>query len=273
MDPLKVGMMRLIHLQALSMRSIISAVDRPTYFVHEFCDQNRAGCQEAQLGWRFKGHYLMDLWLRLAPLQKNRMSRFHLINWKQGLSHGIEDDFTYGRRQVFCVRFLPEQFLQYKDSIASWVALSSHCGQMPDMTRAPSQNSYLNARTWIEQEISKLPVSAGSIMLVAALRQMHATSGRQRIAPLAKEIGISERQLQRIFNRELGVKPDDLRRRYRFQSMLEHLLANATDQSLTELAYQYGFCDQAHLIREFRCFMKMTPTQFIKSQSAELPGC
>ena len=83
---------------------------------------------------------------------------------------------------------------------------------------------------------------------------------------LANEAGVSSRQLERRFLREVGVGPKLLGRIIRFQQVfraVEHCNA-----AWAEIAIECGYYDQAHLIRDFNQFAQQTPAVLFSSQSA-----
>lgn len=73
-------------------------------------------------------------------------------------------------------------------------------------------------------------------------------------------IGLSPRQLRRIFNFYIGTTPKAFSNVVRFQHILN---AKPSNQSLKEnkLYYDLGFYDQAHFIKSFKSFYGVTPTQ------------
>jgi AraC-like DNA-binding protein len=86
--------------------------------------------------------------------------------------------------------------------------------------------------------------------------------GRVRVAEIAEEASISERQLERRFRAEVGYGPRTLHRVLRFQRMLG-ALATVREHSgdLSRLAAWSGFADQAHLTRETHELSGLTPLQ------------
>lgn len=85
--------------------------------------------------------------------------------------------------------------------------------------------------------------------------------GMVRPARLAQGLGISERHLERICRRDLGVSPKGLTRLSRFLHACSALRSRTTG-GLAELALKCGYYDQAHFNADFREFAGMTPTQF-----------
>ena len=99
----------------------------------------------------------------------------------------------------------------------------------------------------------------------SAIREAVATilekRGDVRVAPLARAAGWSERHFARRFEREVGCLPRQFARTVRFQHLLS-LLGRDSKVDWAGLAWDSGFADQAHLIREFRRFTGATPGSF-----------
>jgi AraC-like DNA-binding protein len=73
---------------------------------------------------------------------------------------------------------------------------------------------------------------------------------------------LSIRQLQRQFDETTGVSPKTLARTIRFEAIRERLMFDP-NANLTELAYEFGYTDQAHFIKDFRAFTDKTPSEFV----------
>lgn len=100
--------------------------------------------------------------------------------------------------------------------------------------------------------------------LDAAFFELHATQGAARIAPLAAELGLSVRQLERRFKDIAGVSPKGMARLIRFSAAHERIELDAS-ANLAALACELGYTDQAHFIREFRGFSGITPGQYART--------
>ncbi len=78
------------------------------------------------------------------------------------------------------------------------------------------------------------------------------------VRAIARQVGLSERQLQRRFNSAVGLGPKTYQRIARFQRFLE---TERSGTNLAERAHRAGYADQAHLTREARQFAGTTPAQ------------
>ncbi|MEV7646983.1 helix-turn-helix transcriptional regulator [Arthrobacter sp. NPDC089319] len=81
------------------------------------------------------------------------------------------------------------------------------------------------------------------------------------VPQLAGALHLSERTLQRLAARYVGMSPVLMLRRRRLQDAAERVRAEPAT-NLGELAAELGFSDQAHLTREFRQVLGFTPRQY-----------
>jgi len=80
------------------------------------------------------------------------------------------------------------------------------------------------------------------------------------IAELARQAGVSERNLFRLFRVMTGFSPYHYQLNLRINHASELLLF--TDASLEEIAAKCGFCDANHLCKQFRKVRGTTPQKF-----------
>lgn len=100
-----------------------------------------------------------------------------------------------------------------------------------------------------------------------AIALIHSQAPAARsVQRLSTAVGISRRQLQRIFRKRLGVSPKTYLRFFRFEQTFRFLQRNGW-VPLSAVAFQHGYADAAHLIREFRAFTGMTPRGLVINQS------
>jgi AraC-like DNA-binding protein len=89
------------------------------------------------------------------------------------------------------------------------------------------------------------------------------------VRKLAADIGLSERQLLRRFEWQTGLSIRRLGRILRFQHLVDGLRdmrrRGLARRDRAALAQDYGYADQAHLIRETRALAGVTPTELLQS--------
>ena len=74
---------------------------------------------------------------------------------------------------------------------------------------------------------------------------------------LAAGYGLSERYIEKLFTDLVGITPSAFFSVHRFNKSLGQILSS--DRSLTSIAYDCGYYDQSHFIKEFRKYTGITP--------------
>jgi AraC-like DNA-binding protein len=87
------------------------------------------------------------------------------------------------------------------------------------------------------------------------------------IADVAADLGVSHGHLDREFRRIVGLGPRVLARILRLRRLLESIDVYG-QVAWTRLAAELGWFDQAHLIRDFRRFTGVTPSEYAAAQRA-----
>jgi len=83
------------------------------------------------------------------------------------------------------------------------------------------------------------------------------------IRSLAEEVGWSRKHLIASFREQIGLGPKRVARLLRFRRAVR-ILDGTTAPDWTDLAYRCGYCDQSHMIREFREFAGAAPREFLR---------
>lgn len=86
-----------------------------------------------------------------------------------------------------------------------------------------------------------------------------------KIEDIATRYGITSRYLQKLFLQYTGLTPKLYSKINRFQNSLR--LVTRKDSSLTSIAYDCGYFDQSHFIREFKSFTGLTPSGYASENS------
>ncbi|MFC5410995.1 helix-turn-helix domain-containing protein [Larkinella bovis] len=92
------------------------------------------------------------------------------------------------------------------------------------------------------------------------INQIRQAGGQLSLEMLAAKTGLSNRQLIRRFNPRIGLSPKEFARITAFLNALKKLKKHPS-RSLTEIAYESGYYDQAHFIHSCRDFTGLTPGQ------------
>ncbi|RFS17137.1 helix-turn-helix domain-containing protein [Emticicia sp. C21] len=86
------------------------------------------------------------------------------------------------------------------------------------------------------------------------------------VAELADKVGISQRHLSRKFNHCLGLSTKEFIHINRFIDSLVFLKKYPV-MSLTDIAYESGYYDQAHFIHDYKTFAGLTPSAVLDADN------
>ena len=101
------------------------------------------------------------------------------------------------------------------------------------------------------------------------------TNWRSPVEDMSKHVNRSNRDLRRRFMAAVGMGPKLVQRMVRVQHALHLLRARTGNVSLSDLAFECGFADQAHMTREVAHFTDHTPSglrRLAHSTEARLPS-
>ncbi|SFO52313.1 Helix-turn-helix domain-containing protein [Chitinophaga sp. YR627] len=100
-------------------------------------------------------------------------------------------------------------------------------------------------------------------------RRMYDSGGQVSVDALAEEMHVSNRTLERIFKKNVGIPPKEFLRIVRFQEVLKRLqheaeknaLTRVPGESLLRIAFELGYYDHAHLTNEFKKYAGILPSE------------
>jgi AraC-like DNA-binding protein len=96
----------------------------------------------------------------------------------------------------------------------------------------------------------------------AALEMFGKNQAGPRVREAAKYLGLSQRRFIQVFKAEVGITPKLFSRIQRFQQTRTFIQHNPSI-NWADLAVDFGYFDQSHLIRDFLEFSGLSPTDYI----------
>ncbi|WP_257657836.1 helix-turn-helix domain-containing protein [Parapedobacter lycopersici] len=118
----------------------------------------------------------------------------------------------------------------------------------------------------VQQYLSGLLAKSRQDPQVACcLQRVQLSDGRLTVGKLTGITGMSQRQLSRKFQQAVGLSPNAYLRVNRFIRSLQHLKRYPL-HSLTEIAYESGYYDQAHFIRDYKDYAGYTPGELAQAR-------
>lgn len=93
------------------------------------------------------------------------------------------------------------------------------------------------------------------------LSSIKLNSGEGNLNGIAGKHGITPRYLHKLVYRHTGLSPISFNKIMRFQYSLQ--LMGKKDRSFTSIAYESGYFDQSHFIKDFKLFTGITPSAYM----------
>lgn len=144
----------------------------------------------------------------------------------------------------------------------------------PDLLRLHAQlqeAKSLPARIHLLEEwlLSRLlPGRERDGLIHASLNKLRKSMGHLPIPELAQEFSISQRQLERLYQNQVGVSPKQYSQLLRVETA-RLALRQMNKSSTANLAVELGFYDQPHFIREFSAVIGLTPYAYMKRKRSD----
>ena len=101
------------------------------------------------------------------------------------------------------------------------------------------------------------------------LNTIVARAGSVNVYDLSREVGISQKQMERKFVEKVGPTPKQFAQLLKFRKLRERL-EHKKNESLMEVAFDFDFVDHAHLTKFFRKFARVNPSEFLSKKYKEL---
>ncbi|HTF20650.1 MAG TPA: helix-turn-helix domain-containing protein [Chryseolinea sp.] len=188
------------------------------------------------------------------------------------LGHTIEPFFIepMGYVNTFAVRFYPYGFTSFvttslKDLANKETPIEILFGekQAAGLAHKIVQATETNERIYIVEKflLDRLKNEATIDHIVKSTVDLLCSSkGTMSVNSLLRD-DLSRRQLERKFIKQVGLSPKQLGKVIRLQTALKMLLNQPSD-SLTKIAYESEYYDQAHFIKDFKEFTGTNPKAF-----------
>jgi AraC-like DNA-binding protein len=111
--------------------------------------------------------------------------------------------------------------------------------------------------------LSRMNVVKPDMIVVRALDVIYQAKGNIKITELAQQLNISQSPLEKRFRSVVGASPKKFASIVRLKNIVRN---NPSAPSLTALAYDAGFYDQSHFIKQFKKFTGDTPEQYFSAR-------
>ena len=179
---------------------------------------------------------------------------------------------TAGTTRKFGIRLKPETLhllfnVPSSALYASYTHLENVVGNdanlfAEQLSEAPDTASLVAcAEAFLLSQLSRRKQKHG--YLIDAVSLIRASKGGLSMDAVCKSVYVSPRQLQRSFQQEIGFSPKAYQRLVRFRNVYRDMQRLKQAGGWAGLSYKLGYADQAHLIREFKEYTGLVPTELL----------
>ena len=183
---------------------------------------------------------------------------------------------TVAFRPYVGLRFMTVQFNSYGMYYAKGIPVSelhdtlfaldsffkaSEVDEITSRLREPTsiEEKFETLETFLLQRIKIPDIDPRLPYAIAALKlQQH-----YRIDDLSEALCLSSRGLLKLFKKHVGISPAYYKKIARFNQAAS-LVLNRPEIPLTQIAFECGYYDQAHFIKDFREFGGISPSDFLQ---------
>ncbi|GMV29589.1 MAG: AraC family transcriptional regulator [Rhodanobacteraceae bacterium] len=192
-------------------------------------------------------------------------------HWIGTMTRAIQVPSRHAPVDLFGLRFAPgglhallgrplSDCTDRRVSLEHWSVTWAH-----DLLHRLTEETSLGARLRrVETALQRLRPATDALRAVTALATLERGALPSSVHELGARWGLTERTLERRFDLWLGVRPKQHLRYLRFERLLPRLLGGDAG---AELASEFGYADQSHLIREVRAFAGASPTELLHERS------
>ena len=175
--------------------------------------------------------------------------------------HLVEDHRYFGVRFASgiipdCLRVSAQELIEHHFSLQDVIP---HADQL--FETVVSQSNFSDQVASFQQFFEGTSARQLAPLTQAVVQRIFALQGNVRIDELAELTGYTTRTIQRQFRADMGMTPKQFGRIVRCQSAVYQI--NHSDQVVfSDMAFDLGFSDQPHFLREFKKLVHATPMTY-----------
>jgi AraC-like DNA-binding protein len=171
-----------------------------------------------------------------------------------------------GRASILGIKLKPTalthlfglQMDRFNDDVVDLSSFS--CGALNELEEAVRRQADNESRIAVcEDFFSKFSV-ADKTKVDEAVSMIMSAQGARPVMEISRRLEISERQLERLFKKYVGLSPKFYSRIIRLGKIFQ--LYEKGDPGWAALAYEGGYADQSHFIRNFKAFTGQDPSLY-----------
>ena len=188
-----------------------------------------------------------------------------------GMSNSYADVTTNGETELICITFKPYgayRFFNFPmNEIENQnISLENIFGSKTNAfyDRLCESHSLKEKVGLIEEFLfanQRETIASDTLLIKSGIDLIYNSQGQINSKLLSEKLYVSPKKLERKFSAMIGKTPKQFSKIVRFQNIINSL-ASAKGRKFTQMAYENGYFDQAHFIKDFKSFSGLTPKEY-----------
>lgn len=233
----------------------------------EISDKN-VGCRVTPIGTvEIMFHYKTSFAVKKSSGEEYYQPR----SFVSGISSQFSDVMVRDQAGVIAVTFHPfgaYHFFDFPLSEIEEQAVSLDCicrKELNSIEEQLSEASSTEGRIVLIEKFLKSRLKerkSNDVLLIrGAVNIINKSRGRINSLELSKKLYVEPKNLERKFSSLIGKMPKQFIKIVRCNNVMNSLISGSYE-NLTRLAYENGYFDQSHMIKDFKSFSGCTPGEF-----------
>jgi len=176
-----------------------------------------------------------------------------------GVMSSFKDSFIDSNTHLVGVCFKPATFANFYNYAAQY-ELADHTIEF-EKSDSFSVDKILKSPSHYLNQFFTAKITHKNSHLQEVIKDIHASKGQLPISELSKRNCTTARQLERHFKMHIGISPKEYSNIVRFQYALSIIKKSGKNRSLSDIAFECGYYDHAHLTNEIKRNTGLSPSQ------------
>lgn len=172
--------------------------------------------------------------------------------------------------EIFSIRFRPGAFSFFSDipvnklknSLITLDNIFPKDGKELEQKILEANNIHTKTKL-AEEYFRNKKIEKNMTRISLSLNEIHQSRGVISVENLARKSFMSVSHFRKVFRETVGLAPKPYASVIRINNLVQDLLKPARQLPLTELCYQYNYCDLSHFVKDITKITGMSPSQII----------
>jgi AraC-like DNA-binding protein len=213
----------------------------------------------------------------ISNYKNHELPDFLPYSFVYGQLSEFKDIYLFGETSLIIIVFQPSGINQLlgipADNLRDYIIRTEDLfgrqgADLPEkLSEQPNIKDKLTILNGFFIEIIKRRRIPDNSIIQASIKLIIQRKGLVSVNQLVKYTGYTERHIERKFIESIGLNPKMFSNIVKLHSFLKYLKEKPAHNLITGIAYEAGYTDQSHLVKEFRKYTGMTPKEYVNKST------